>query len=93
MSERVIGYLGIAVWFASVRVWSPWGFDLALFIDHSHLGHFDAMIAVFRINEKNYCAVFAQPHLVFWARTGHVRPSQKRLMRAEASIRSSSEVA
>ena len=69
------------------------GFDLALFIDHSHLGHFDVMIAAFRINEKDYCAVLAQPHLVFLGRTGHVRPSQKRLMRAEASIRSSSEVA
>ena len=69
------------------------GFDLALFIDHSHLGHFDVMIAAFRINEIDYCAVLAQPHLVFLGRTGHVRPSQKRLMRAEASIRSSSEVA
>jgi hypothetical protein len=51
------------------------------------------MIAAFRIDEIDYCAVLTQPHLVFLGRTGHVRPSQNRLMRAEASIRSSSEVA
>ena len=79
------------VWVGEGRV--AVGFDLALFMDPSHLGHFDAIIAVFRINVKDHRAVFAQPHLVFWGRTGHVRPSQKRLMRAEASIRSSSEVA
>ena len=68
------------------------GFDVALPGDHRDLGHLDATIAGLVVDVKDGRAVVPDTEVVF-GDVAHARSSQKRWMRAAASMRSSSEVA
>ena len=77
--------------------WTEYGVTLRLEVTpvgvhHGYLIHLDPPFAVFRIDPKDRCAIVADAKIELW-QICHVSPLQKSMMRWQASLSASSEVA